>query len=131
MTNQATHTIPTTQEPHNRVFGTPRFRLDISHIIGGRKFSTSTATLACVIARTGYSQIADFHYERTGLYLSPRGRWFVAGEGGARSRWGRPAIDGSSRVPGDGIELISEREARQLLERHDGLVEAFFASEEG
>lgn len=92
MPNRATQTIPGAPRPHNQLFGTKRFELDISRVIGGRKFSASTATLACVIACSGTSQTADFHYERTGLYLSPRGQWFLAGEGGARSHWGRRAM---------------------------------------
>jgi hypothetical protein len=129
--NQAAdQTTPATQEPHNGLFGTAPFALNISRAIGSRKFSTSTATLVCMIACCGTSQLADFHFERTGLYLSPRGQWFLAGEGGACSHWGRRAIDGS-RFPGDGIELVSDYQARKLLELHGGPVEAFFECEEG
>lgn len=130
MTDQATQTNPTHQKSHSELFGTERFELDIARVINGRMFSTSTATLACVIACFGTSQLADFHFERTGLYLSPRGQWFLAGEGGAASHWGRRSIDGN-RAPGDGLQLISQTEARRLLEQHNGPVEAFFESEEG
>jgi hypothetical protein len=130
MTNRATQTTPAAPRAHNRLFGTDPFDLDVSRVVGGRKFSTTSATLACVIACSGTSQVADFHYERTGLYLSPRGQWFVAGKGGACSHWGRRAIDGS-RDPGEGLQLISQTEARRLLEQHGGPAEAFFASEEG
>jgi len=130
MTNQAAQTTPATGEQRNRLFAIEPFTLDISRVIGGRKFSTSTAALACVIACSGTSQLADFHFERTGLFLSPRGQWFLAGEGGALSHWGRRSIDGS-RAPGDGLQLISQTEARRLLEQHNGPVEAFFESEEG
>jgi hypothetical protein len=130
MTNQATQNNPTPQKSHSELFGTERFELDITRAIGSRKFSTSTATLVCVIACCDTSQLADFHFERTGLYLSPRGQWFLAGEGGACSHWGRRAIDGS-RLPGDGIELVSDDQARRLLELHGGPVEAFFECEEG
>lgn len=127
----AAQTIPAAREPHNRLFGTDHFELDVSRVIGRRTFSTSTATLGWVIARTGYSQLSDFNFERTGLYLSLRGQWFVAGAGGARSRWGRRrAVDGS-RDPGDGIELVSADQARALLEQHGGPVEDFFDCAEG
>jgi hypothetical protein len=46
------------------------------------------------------------------------------------SRWGRRASDGS-REPGNGIELISETQARQLLELHDVPVEFLFEREAG
>jgi len=130
LANQITQTTSATLKPHNRLFGTTSFELDIDRVVDGRKFSTTTATLACVIACFGTSQLADFHFERTGLYLSPRGQWFLAGKGGAASHWGRRAIDGS-RAPGDGLKLISQTEARRLLEQHNGPVEVFFGSEEG
>ena len=131
MPNQtADQTTPAAPKPHNRLFGTSPFELAINRVIGGRTFSTTTATLIYVIACCGTSQLADFHFERTGLYLSPRGQWFLAGEGGACSHWGRRAIDGS-RLPGDGIELVSNDQARRLLELHGGPVEAFFECEEG
>lgn len=130
MANQSAQTTPATLKLHNRPLGTSPFELDIDRVIGGRKLSTTTSTLACVIACSGASQLADFHFERTGLYLSPRGQWFLAGEGGAASHWGRRSIDGS-RAPGDGLQLISQTEARRLLEQHNGPVEAFFESEEG
>jgi hypothetical protein len=130
MPNQSPQTIPATQEPHNRLFGTAPVALNISRVIGGRKFATTTATLACVVACCGTSQLADFHFERTGLYLSPRGQWFLAGEDGACSHRGRRAID-DSREPGEGLQLISQIEARRLLEEHNGPAEAFFEFEEG
>lgn len=129
MTNRATQTTPAAPTAHNRLFGTSPFELDIDRVIGGRKFDTATAILACVIACTG-DRYSDFHFERTGLYVSPGGQWFLAGEGGACSHWGRQAIDGS-RDPGEGLQLISQSEARRLLEQHGGPVEAFFESEEG
>lgn len=46
------------------------------------------------------------------------------------SHWGRRSIDGS-RDPGEGLQLISQTEARRLLEQHNGPVESFFESEEG
>ena len=126
-----TRASPASQGPRQRLFGTDRFELDVSRVIGRRTFSTSTATLGWVIACMGYSQLSDFRFKRTGLYLSPRGQWFVAGEVGACSRWGRRAVDGSSRDPGDGIELVSADQARALLEQHGGPVEMFFDNEEG
>ena len=130
MPNQSSQTTASIQEPHSRLFATEPFTLDISRVIGGRKFDTSTATLTCVIARTGNYQYSDFHFERAGLCLSPRGQWFLAGEGGACSHWGRRAIDGS-RSPGEGLQLVSQTEGRRLLEQHNGPVEVFFESEEG
>jgi hypothetical protein len=91
---------------------------------------TKTLTDVLMIACCGISQLADFHFERTGLYLSLRSQWFLAGQGGACSHWGRRSIDGR-REPGEGLRLISQPEARRLLEQHNGPVESFFESEEG
>jgi hypothetical protein len=99
MANQPRQTTPATLKLHNRLLGTSPFELDIDRVIRGLKFSTTTSTLACVIACSGVSQLADFHFERTGLYLSPRGQWFLAGEGGAASHWGRRSIDGAVARP--------------------------------
>jgi len=133
MPNRPIHTSAVTQapatadQPHR---GLARFTLDITSVLGGRKFSTSVATMVCEIACAGSCQLSDFHFERIALYLSPRGQWFLAGEGGACSRWGRRAPDGS-RYPGEGVQLIAEPEARLLLEQHNGPVEAFFEPDEG
>ena len=130
MTNHTTQTTPAGPKPRNRLFNTKPFDLEISRVIAGKTFNTATATLACILASIGGSPHLDFHFERTGLYRSPRKQWFIAGEGGACSRWGRRAADGS-RDHGDGIQFVSESEARRLLEQHDGPVEVFFECEEG
>jgi hypothetical protein len=49
---------------------------------------TKTLTDVLMIACCGISQLADFHFERTGLYLSLRSQWFLAGQGGACSHTG-------------------------------------------
>lgn len=61
-------------------------------IINGVRFDTEKATL---IAETdnlgaGASSVTDFSYWSAGLYKTPRsGRYFLAGEGGARSMFSR------------------------------------------
>jgi len=43
----------TTRESHSNFSNTKRFEPDISAVIAGNKLNTATATLGCVIARTG------------------------------------------------------------------------------
>ena len=85
-------------------------------IIDGKVYDTTTATEICDISPSGYSQ-NDFNHEDTRLYRSPKGAYFVAGNGGARSRWAHPVGQNGS-TDGDGLVLIDETEARSLTEQH-------------
>lgn len=98
-----------------------------SKIIDGKKYDTWTArrVLHLDCHRIG----DDFKWENTDLYLSPKGQWFLAGRGNAFSRWGRHEADGS--YPGSGIQLLTEDEARTILEEHKGPYEEYFEAEEG
>ncbi|MGO4286471.1 hypothetical protein [Bosea sp. TAB14] len=104
--------------------------LDIRRVIEGKVFNTNTAeyVLTTVRHKLGYG---DFTSELTCLYRTKKGQWFLAGKGGASTRWCRPSNCGSSTVEGEGLRLISPEEAQELLEEHDGDVEAYFEVEEG
>ena len=129
MANQLTQTTSATLGPHDRLFGTTSFELDIDRVINGRKFRTTTATLACVIACSGTSQLAEFCFERTGLFLSPRGQWFLAGEGGALRHWGRRSIDGGRCPGGFAAHLANRSQAAPGAARRPD--RTFFESEAG
>ena len=100
---------------------------DISKIIDGKRYDTRTArrVLHLDCHRSG----DDFNWENTDLYLSKKGQWFLAGRDNAFSRWGRQEADGS--YPGAGIKLLTEEEAKAVLEQHGGPYEAYFEAEEG
>ena len=86
----------------------------ITKIIEGLRYSTLTATEICNFESS--SGRGDFRYEDTSLYLSPRGRFFLAGCGGPRSRWSRSAYGGYTG--GEGLIPVSIAEARSFAEEH-------------
>ena len=101
-------------------------------IIGGKVYDTDKASLVCDISPIGLYQ-GDFAYEDTSLYKTSKGTFFIAGEGGPRSRWAQP--DGTNGMrSGSGVALVDEDEARALCERHgteQAFVDAFGEPEEG
>src|SRR6218665_902140 len=86
----------------------------ITKIIGGLRYSTLTATEVCAYGSSNGS--GDFRHEDTSLYLSPRGRFFLAGCGGPLSRWSRSAYGGYTG--GEGLIPVSIAEARSFAEEH-------------
>lgn len=104
--------------------------LNMRKVIGKRVFDTSTARLICKVSSRTHP--GEFSWEDTSLYLSPKGQWFLAGKGNAYSRWGRECVGGGF-IPGDGVCLISEDEACNVLEAEglDSLIEQFFKLEVG
>ncbi len=85
----------------------------ITKVIEGLRYSTLTATEVCNFESSNGS--GDFRYEDTSLYLSPRGRFFLAGRGVA-SRWARSSYGGYTG--GEGVIPVSIAEARSFAEEH-------------
>ena len=94
-------------------------------VIQGLIYNTDTAAevcrVPCSLART------DFGWHRTTLYRTPRGRFFVAGEGGPLSRWGEK-VAGNNWVAGSGLQAIGQAEACELMEAAECDPEAFGAA---
>ena len=82
-------------------------------IIGGKKYDTTTAKLVGTYD-TGY--IGDFELRYEELYQKATGEFFLAGEGGAKTRWASRTIDGFSS--GEGILPLTLDEAREWAEEH-------------
>lgn len=82
-------------------------------IINGRRYDTATAKLVGTY-ETGY--IGDFDWRNEKLYMKSTGEFFLAGKGGARTRWASRTIDGFSS--GDGILPLTLEEAREWAEEH-------------
>jgi hypothetical protein len=82
-------------------------------VIEGKAYDTETATFLAEASGGGYSN--DFSHWEELLYRTPRGRLFVAGNGGALSRWSE-AVGQNSWTGGSGIRPLSEGEARQWVE---------------
>lgn len=97
-------------------------------IIDGKRYDTETAT---VIAEwsNGYLY-SDFAYCAETLYRTKKGTWFLNGEGGAHSRYGRSV--GDRICGGSRIVPLSDAEAREWLESHreTAAIDAHFPVEE-
>lgn len=100
----------------------------IRKILGGLRYDTATATRICI--HESDESCGDFDFEVTGLYQTPHGRFFLAGHGGARSRWSR-AVQGGY-TGGEGLMAIGNREARDFAERNadEATIAEYFTVEE-
>ena len=85
----------------------------MKRIIDGKRYDTETAECLADISRCG--DRGNFRWDDTYLYRTKNGRYFIAGEGNAASRWAHRYDDGM-RGPGSGIAAIDADEARELLE---------------
>ena len=83
--------------------------LRIRRIIDGTIYDTTTAKLSCAVIKKGAASSRDPHAEVTRIYKTYEGQWFLAGEGGAMSRWG------NKMRAGRGLVLISPEEAADAL----------------
>ncbi|TVP47277.1 MAG: hypothetical protein EA350_05365 [Gemmatimonadales bacterium] len=84
-------------------------------VVDGRRFNTETAErVAC--ASSGGSQ-GDFRFFSEELFLTPKGTWFIAGEGGAASKYRERA--GDMWGWGSKITPLTPDEALDWLEAHD------------
>lgn len=85
-------------------------------IIDGKSYNTDTAT------RIGHwwngLSRSDFGYCEEELYLTKKDAWFIAGEGGAMSRWSE-SCSGGGLCGGSGIRPLTATEAREWCENHD------------
>src|ERR1700676_3349402 len=90
--------------------------IEMRKVIDGKSYNTSTAERVCCVSDgKQYLSDRDFYHEETDLYRTNSGSWFIAGHGGAASRW-RTRL-GDSWCAGKGIELLTEAEAKSMLEK--------------
>ncbi len=101
---------------------------DIYRVVSGRRYDTATATLTGMV-RDDEGSLHDPRVERTGLFKTLRGAWFIAGESGAHGRWGH--CDRWGQSPSRGLNLVNNEEARSLLEEMNGPVADHFSVAEG
>lgn len=85
----------------------------MKRVIGGKVYDTETADVVCNLVCD--HEYGNFAWHETVLYRTKRGRFFLAGRGGARSMW-RTQTGQSSCGPGDGIRAIDADEARTHME---------------
>jgi hypothetical protein len=80
------------------------------------------------IGHCGTSNPTDFNYFSAKLYRTPRGRYFLAGEGGPSSVFSRP-VDQNSWSGGSGIIALDPMEALRYAENHlsASVIEQYFS----
>ena len=81
-------------------------------VIGGLRYDTAKSTL--IGEASANCSRSDFEWWEAGLYVTPNGRHFLAGRGGAKTLWARP-VDGSTtsgKTGGSGIKPLTADEAR-------------------
>jgi hypothetical protein len=75
---------------------------------------------------------SDFNYIDESLYRTKAGRFFLAGEGGAMTKYAES--DGNTRWGASGMFVMSEGEALEWCENRNvdpDIIEKFFNVEEG
>jgi hypothetical protein len=105
---------------------TPKEERSMKRIVGGKRYDTKTADLVCDISPSGFYG-GDFRWEDSCLYRTPKGAWFIAGKGGAMSRWAQ-RVGQSGYCGGSGLRPVDKEEARELIERHGSVcdIEQYF-----
>lgn len=101
----------------------------MKQVISGLTYNTDTAT---EIGYANLNPVRDFtHYEES-LYVTKKGRYFLAGRGGPMTRYGY-SPDGNITCGGSGIVPIDKEEALEWCEMHDidpDIIEHVFDIEE-
>ena len=84
-------------------------------VIDGKTYNTETAE--CLANWWNGCSTADFGYCLENLYRTKKGTYFIAGEGGAMSKYAQ-SCGHNSVCGGEGITPLSEFEAREWVEVH-------------
>ena len=83
-------------------------------VIEGKLYNTETAEM---VADDSYSNYGDLQYWSEEIYRTQKGNWFLAGEGGAMSKYAQ-AIGQNEVGGGSAIIPLTEGEALAWLEDH-------------
>ncbi len=87
----------------------------MKRIINGKVYDTKTAEHLAGFFN-GLSS-SDFDYVDEDLYRTKKGEFFLVGEGGAASKWGKP--HGGGMIEGKGIKTLCQEEALEWCEEHN------------
>jgi len=92
--------------------------------IDGKTYNTVTANFICDTSNKVRYQ--DFSHEQSALYVTKKGAYFLAGEGGPASRFAK--IVGNGRHEGRGIIPLSAADALSECKKHgsDEEIKHFF-----
>ena len=102
----------------------------MKRVIGGKVYNTETAKeIAQWDNGLSYS---DFDQCSEGLYKTTKGAFFIAGSGGARSKWSESV--GNWQSAGEGIIVLTTSGAMDWCECHDvdaDIIAKHFTVQEG
>ena len=101
----------------------------MKRVVDGKLYDTETAEL---IGEDSFSNKSDFRYYDEALYKTAKGAFFLAGEGGAKTKYACPVENGATG--GECLFVLSDKEALHWCEQHGVSVEviaAHFEIEEG
>ena len=90
-------------------------------VINGKRYDTETAAL---VAADSYSHPGDLGYWSEEIYRTKRGNWFLAGEGGAMSKYAR-AVGQNEMGGGNAIIPLTKSDALSWLEAHTSDSESY------
>ena len=83
-------------------------------VIEGKRYNTETAEE--VAEHESNANKGDFRWYTEKLFKTPKGNFFLCGEGHASSKYAEPC--GDMQGPGDGVIPLSRREALEWCERY-------------
>jgi len=89
----------------------------VKKVIDGKIYNTESAELLHEWDNGIYGN--DFRSCEEALYRTKKGAYFIAGEGGAMSRYAR-SCGSNSTCGGSGLRVLTEAEAMLWLEEHGG-----------
>lgn len=92
----------------------PKKGVKMRKILNEKAYDTDTATLLGQWKTPGFS-VTDHWFARESLYRTPRGNFFLHGEGGGFTEW--RGKTGNLRSFGEGILPLSPEEARAWAEK--------------
>jgi hypothetical protein len=98
-------------------------------VLDGKRYDTETAQ---EIAADGHGHSSDFNHWRESLYRTKQGAFFLAGSGGARSKYARNPRQ-NEWTGGERITVLTEAEALRWCEDHEidaDVIAEHFAIEE-
>ena len=84
-------------------------------VFGGKTYNTETAIKLCDVPCE--YDVAHKGYHVTGLYMTKKGAFFIAGKGESESMWTRK--DGENRVGSEGLWPVTPEYACEILELQD------------
>jgi hypothetical protein len=89
-------------------------------LIDGKLYDTEQAELITEVYPNGTRDLSNFRFLREQLYVTESGSYFIAGKGGAKTKYSQTAAGGGT-TGGKDIRAVTEKQAFQWCQRHDAV----------